>query len=87
VAVEEHLAALLAERNALDVPTNPGPVEAGRARAEVEAAWDTGTQEHRRAMLVSALGTTTRLVIQPATPADRRAGPDPDRVAFLPVDQ
>ena len=87
VTVLEHLDALMAERNALDVPAVTGPVEAGKARAEIEAEWDTGTQEHRRAMLVSALGGTTQLVILPAGRGNRRLGPDPERVAFLPVAQ
>ena len=87
VTVIEHLDGLVAERDALDVPAITGPVEAGRARAEVEAAWDTGSQEHRRAMLLAALGSTTQLVIMPAGRGNRRLGPDPDRVVFLPVHQ
>ena len=86
VAVEEHLDGLVAERDALDVPAVAGPVEAGKAGAEIEAGWDTGSQEHRRAMLVSALGTTTQLVIQPADRGGNRLlGADPERVAFLPA--
>jgi hypothetical protein len=85
VAVLEHLDGLEADRAALDVPTVTGPVETGKARAEVEAAWDGGSQEHRRAMLVSALGATTELVIGPAGRGNRRAGPDPERVSFVPV--
>ena len=85
VPVEEHLDGLIAERSALDGPVTPGPVEAGRARAEVEAAWDSGTQEDRRAMLISALGSSTKLVILPAGRGNRRLGPDPERVAFVPA--
>ena len=85
VTVVEHLDGLVAERDALAVPVAAGPVEAGRARAEVEASWDAGSQEDRRSMLLSALGTTTSLVIQPAGRGNRRAGPDPERVAFVPA--
>jgi DNA invertase Pin-like site-specific DNA recombinase len=87
VTVVEHLDRLVAEREALDLPTVTGPVETGKAREQVEAAWDSGTQEHRRAMLISALGTTTQLVILPAGRGNRRAGPDPERVSFLPIGQ
>lgn len=87
IAVQEHLDGLVAERDALALPAIAGPVETGKARAQIEAEWDTGTQEQRRALLLAALGNDVQLVIQPARPGNRRGGPDPDRVAFLPVAQ
>ena len=87
IAVQEHLDGLVAERDALAMPATAGPVETGKARTQIEAEWDTGSQEQRRALLVSALGNDVQLVIQPARPGNRRGGPDPDRVAFLPVAQ
>ena len=85
LAVVEHVDALVAERDALAVPAVVGPVEAGKARAEVEAAWANGSQEQRRSMLLSALGNMTQLVILPARPGNRRGGPDPHRVSFVPA--